>query len=83
MSTRRAASALFPRSGTDGRIIAFVERAPASALNDTELDAFLAARLAGYKRPQDIRFVAKLPLATNGKVLKHKLALLPSDGAAI
>lgn len=70
-------------SARKGLLIAFVARAPTSAVSDTELDAFLTARLAGYKRPQDIRFVAELPLATNGKVLKHKLALLPSDGAAI
>lgn len=71
------------REENNERIIAFVERAPGSSISDAELDAFLTGRLAGYKRPQDIRFVDKLPLATNGKVLKHKLALLPSDGAAI
>lgn len=70
------------REQNNERIIAFVERAPASSVSDTELDAFLTGRLAGYKRPQEIRFIDKLPLATNGKVLKHKLAQLPSDGAA-
>ncbi|ACF00114.1 AMP-dependent synthetase and ligase [Rhodopseudomonas palustris TIE-1] len=71
------------REQNNERIIAFVERAPASSVSDTELDAFLAGRLAGYKRPQEFRFVDKLPLATNGKVLKHRLALHASDGAPV
>ena len=35
--------------------------------------AFCAERLADYKRPRQLRFVAELPRNATGKVMKHKL----------
>ncbi len=43
-----------------------------SALEDA-LIAFCAERLADYKRPRRIWFVAELPRNATGKVMKHKL----------
>ena len=38
-----------------------------------ELLAFVRERLAGYKLPRSIDFVADLPHTPSGKVLKHEL----------
>jgi acyl-CoA synthetase (AMP-forming)/AMP-acid ligase II len=46
---------------------------PGRALDDTELKAFCADRLADYKRPRVVQFVAELPRNATGKVMKHKL----------
>jgi acyl-CoA synthetase (AMP-forming)/AMP-acid ligase II len=54
-------------------IIAVVERAPHKALSEEELRQFLLPRLSPYKRPTRIIFVQALPVAPNGKVLKHQL----------
>jgi fatty-acyl-CoA synthase len=63
---------------------AFVVRAAGSAVNAAELDAFLRERLARYKIPQRISFVAELPRTSVGKLDKKRLAALvpgPEDGA--
>jgi len=49
-----------------------VLRAGASATGD-ELIAFCEGRLAGYKRPRSVDFVAVLPRNPSGKVLKREL----------
>jgi acyl-CoA synthetase (AMP-forming)/AMP-acid ligase II len=46
---------------------------PGRTLDDTELEAFCADRLADYKRPRVVHFVAELPRNATGKVMKHKL----------
>jgi acyl-CoA synthetase (AMP-forming)/AMP-acid ligase II len=46
---------------------------PDASLSDDELKAFCAERLADYKRPRVLRFVAELPRNATGKVMKHKL----------
>jgi acyl-CoA synthetase (AMP-forming)/AMP-acid ligase II len=46
---------------------------PGRALDDTELKAFCADRLADYKRPRVVQFVDELPRNATGKVMKHKL----------
>jgi acyl-CoA synthetase (AMP-forming)/AMP-acid ligase II len=46
---------------------------PGRALDDTELKAFCADRLADYKRPRVVHFVHELPRNATGKVMKHKL----------
>ena len=38
-----------------------------------ELLAFARSRLAGYKLPRTVDFVADLPHTPSGKVLKHEL----------
>ena len=52
---------------------AFVVLKPGLALSEDELKAFCAERLADYKRPRVLRFVAELPRNATGKVMKHKL----------
>jgi fatty-acyl-CoA synthase len=45
----------------------------AGATGEAELLEFLRARLAGYKVPASVRFVAELPMSPQGKVLKRAL----------
>jgi long-chain acyl-CoA synthetase len=54
-------------------IIAFVEPAPGIAIDVHELLAYLEARLARYKKPQQIIVLPHLPVAPNGKILKGEL----------
>ena len=52
---------------------AFVVCKPGTTLDDATLLAFCAERLADYKRPRQLWFVAELPRNATGKVMKHKL----------
>ena len=52
---------------------AFVVRKPGASLDEAALTAFCADRLADYKRPRKLWFVAELPRNATGKVMKHKL----------
>jgi acyl-CoA synthetase (AMP-forming)/AMP-acid ligase II len=52
---------------------AFVVCKPGVAVAEDELLAFCAERLADYKRPRHVWFVAELPRNATGKVMKHKL----------
>ena len=52
---------------------AFVVRKPGTSLDDATLLAFCTERLADYKRPRHLWFVAELPRNATGKVMKHKL----------
>jgi acyl-coenzyme A synthetase/AMP-(fatty) acid ligase len=45
---------------------------PSSAL-EAELREFVRARLAGYKAPSAIAFVAELPKTATGKIQRFKL----------
>lgn len=54
-------------------IVAVVEPAPGAQPREAALRAHLAERLSPYKRPGRILFVATLPVAPNGKVLKPQL----------
>ncbi|MFN3596520.1 MAG: acyl-CoA synthetase [Rubricoccaceae bacterium] len=53
---------------------AFVVPTPAVALSAEALEAFLAERLARYKRPAALTFVAALPRTPLGKIDKNALA---------
>lgn len=55
------------------RIGAVVARRPGSALDADELIAFCKQRLASFKAPEIVRFVAELPKNQMGKVLKKEL----------
>ncbi|GAA6191563.1 class I adenylate-forming enzyme family protein [Phaeobacter sp. NW0010-22] len=57
----------------DEKVVGFVQVAPDDAPNVEELRAFVAQRLAGYKRPSQIIVAKELPAAPTGKILKHKL----------
>lgn len=54
-------------------VVAWVQRAAGSDLTEAELQAFIRPLLTAYKRPSRILFMAQLPTAPSGKVLKHKL----------
>lgn len=54
-------------------VAAFVVCKPGVTLDDATLLAFCAERLADYKRPRRLWFVADLPRNATGKVMKHKL----------
>ena len=65
---------------------ALVVLAPGTAVEADELVAFARERLAGYKLPRSVEFVAELPRSAAGKVLKRELraqyAAPPSPVAA-
>ncbi|MGW5144557.1 long-chain-fatty-acid--CoA ligase [Rhodococcus koreensis] len=46
---------------------------PSDAPDEQDLIAFTAARLASYKKPREIVYVAELPRGASGKVLKRAL----------
>jgi len=54
-------------------VAAWVVRRPGSSLDDEGLSAFVAERLADYKRPRQLHFVDRLPRNATGKVMKHRL----------
>ena len=58
----------------DEEVLAFVQTLSPDAVSANELGAFVAKRLAGYKRPSRIFIVDALPAAATGKILKHKFA---------
>ena len=51
-------------------VVAFVERSAGSSLDEASLRVHLRAQLAPYKIPSEIRFLATLPAAPTGKLLK-------------
>jgi acyl-CoA synthetase (AMP-forming)/AMP-acid ligase II len=55
-------------------VVAFVELRPGARTDADELAAHTRALLAPYKQPAEIRIVESLPIAANGKVLKHRLS---------
>lgn len=61
--------------GVDGdeEVIAFVMVADHDRPDEAALRTFVAARLAGYKRPSRYVIATTLPAAPTGKILKHKL----------
>jgi acyl-CoA synthetase (AMP-forming)/AMP-acid ligase II len=52
---------------------AFVVLREGAALSEDELKEFCVDRLADYKRPRQVTFVAELPRNATGKVMKHVL----------
>ena len=63
----------------DEQVLAFVQIAADDRPDPDELRAFVAGRLAGYKRPSRIIMAEALPAAPTGKLLKHKLLDAFSD----
>jgi long-chain acyl-CoA synthetase len=55
------------------RVHALVELRPEASVTEDALLVFLAERLAKFKLPRDIEFVAELPREPSGKVLKRQL----------
>ncbi|GHE22789.1 class I adenylate-forming enzyme family protein [Halomonas urumqiensis] len=54
-------------------VVAFVQCEPGSNLDETTLHAFIAERLAPYKRPSQIVLMESLPATASGKILKGRL----------
>jgi long-chain acyl-CoA synthetase len=54
-------------------VVAIVVLRPGSELSANELIAYCRERLAAYKYPREIRFVAELPKGPTGKLLKSAL----------
>ncbi|SFU88056.1 class I adenylate-forming enzyme family protein [Halomonas korlensis] len=54
-------------------VVAFVQCEPGADLDETALRAFIAERLAPYKRPTRIVLVDSLPATASGKILKGRL----------
>ncbi len=59
--------------GGNEEVLAFVQCADPAAVDPEDLRAFVATRLASYKRPGRIVLTDRLPAAATGKVLKHRL----------
>ncbi|WP_076997352.1 class I adenylate-forming enzyme family protein [Variovorax sp. KK3] len=62
--------------GHNEEVVAFVERVAGSQLDDEAMRPFLRERLSPYKVPSEIRFLAQLPSAPTGKILKNVLKTL-------
>jgi acyl-CoA synthetase (AMP-forming)/AMP-acid ligase II len=54
-------------------VTAFVVAKPGVAVSEQDLVEHCRARLAGYKKPRSVRFVASLPRSHYGKVLRAQL----------
>jgi acyl-CoA synthetase (AMP-forming)/AMP-acid ligase II len=54
-------------------VAAHIVRKPGAALDAAALDAFCAARLAGFKRPRRIEFVEALQKNANGKIARKAI----------
>ena len=65
--------------GGDEKVMAFCQVPEGCDLTEDALRAFVAERLAGYKRPSRIILASSLPAAPTGKILKHKLLDAFSD----
>jgi long-chain acyl-CoA synthetase len=62
-----------PHTDLGEQVYVAVERVPGHTIDERELAAFAAERLAKYKLPRVIAFVDELPRNTAGKVLKRDL----------
>ncbi|MFL6673103.1 MAG: class I adenylate-forming enzyme family protein [Massilia sp.] len=69
-------------AGGNEEVVAFVEPDPRHTVDVDELHAWLAERLAAYKRPSEIIVMAALPAAPTGKVLKNELKMLAQRAVA-
>jgi long-chain acyl-CoA synthetase len=55
------------------RVVAFVARRPGHRVAAAELTAFVAARVAAYRVPEEIVFLGVLPKSATGKILRRAL----------
>ncbi|GAB2694207.1 AMP-binding protein [Kitasatospora kifunensis] len=70
-----ADAAVIGVTGEDGteRPKAFVVRAPGSALTESEVIDFVAARVAPYKKVRAVGFLDAVPKSASGKILRREL----------
>lgn len=62
---------------------AFVVLKPGATADDAELKAFVKDRLAAYRYPRVIEFIAELPKTATGKIQRFRLRDLESSRAAV
>ncbi|MGB5050929.1 MAG: long-chain fatty acid--CoA ligase, partial [Caldilineaceae bacterium] len=55
------------------RVAAAVQLRPGEFVEEAALLAFCRERLAGYKAPQQVRFVAELPQTASGKIERRRV----------
>jgi benzoate-CoA ligase len=74
-------AAVVGKQDADGLIKtkAFVVRKSGASVEETELKAFVKDRLAPYKYPRFIEFVAELPKTATGKIQRFKLRALEQE----
>lgn len=60
--------------------VAFIVRREGAAITEADVLAFCAGRLARYKHPSKVRFVAAVPRTASGKVQRQRLRQLREDG---
>jgi len=68
-------AAVYPRPDPDWgeRVCAAIAFRPGRSAEPTELEAHCRARLAGYKRPREVRILDALPRTGSGKIAKRAL----------
>ena len=76
----RHRTAAFGAQDSEGLVKAkaFVVLKPGASASEAELKAFVKERLAPYKYPRLIEFVAELPKTATGKIQRFKLRALAS-----
>ncbi|GAB4276820.1 MAG: o-succinylbenzoate--CoA ligase [Candidatus Promineifilaceae bacterium] len=62
------------------QVAAMVQLQPGQVVTEDELLAFSRERLAGYKQPRLLRFVAELPRTASGKIARQQVAEMMADG---
>ncbi|GIH22539.1 ligase [Acrocarpospora phusangensis] len=72
----RAAVVGVPHERFGESVRALVQRVPGGDLTEEQVLAYCADRLAGYKRPRDVEFVADLPVDEGGKIRRSELKRL-------
>jgi acyl-CoA synthetase (AMP-forming)/AMP-acid ligase II len=70
-----ADAAVIPRPDPEAGEVpkAFVVKAPGAEITADELMAYVAARVAGYKKIRAVEFVAEIPKSPAGKILRRVL----------
>jgi fatty-acyl-CoA synthase len=63
-------------------VVAAVALKPGVVMSEAEVLALLAGRIARYKQPREVRFVAALPRSAIGKVKKQELRALVTSVTA-
>ena len=78
-------AAVIGKEDVDGLIKtkAFVVLKPGQSVTDAELKAFVKDRLAPYKYPRFIEFVADLPKTATGKIQRFKLRAQESTNSGV
>jgi len=63
-------------------IMRLVATAPDDEVSDAELKAFVKEKLAAYKYPRAIEFLAELPKTATGKIQRFRLRERERAGAS-